>query len=146
MSMSRLQRAQLPRMPPRPSTGGLYPLCLAQRPEKRRDRIFKVSLILYAKEVPAYEAILFDFDGVLVDSEPVHFGCWRQVLEPFGILLDWDTYCGQFIGISDLAMLEELAKLRRPPLDVELLWQQYPHKRALFRERMLSGQAITPAV
>jgi HAD superfamily hydrolase (TIGR01509 family) len=96
--------------------------------------------------VRTYEAILFDFDGVLVDSEPVHFECWRQVLRPFGIELDWDVYRARFIGISDLAMLEELAKLREPPVDVELLWREYPRKRALFRERMLGGSAITPAV
>ena len=41
MSQSRLQRAQAPRMPPRPSTAGLYPLCLAQRPSNFLDRTFK---------------------------------------------------------------------------------------------------------
>ena len=94
----------------------------------------------------SYEAILFDFDGVLVDSEPVHFECWREVLAPFGIDLEWDVYHAHFIGISDLAMLENLACLRRPPVDVNLLWREYPRKRALFRERMLQGEALSPAV
>jgi beta-phosphoglucomutase len=96
--------------------------------------------------VRSYEAILFDFDGVLVDSEPVHFACWREVLAPFGIDLQWDLYHSHFIGISDLAMLEALAELREPPVDVNLLWQQYPRKRALFRERMLQGEPFTAAV
>jgi beta-phosphoglucomutase len=96
--------------------------------------------------VRSYEAILFDFDGVLVDSEPVHFECWREVLEPFGIRLDWEVYRSRFIGISDLAMLQDLAKLGQPPLDVEVLWREYPRKRALFRERMRDGSAITPAL
>ncbi len=52
-----------------------------------------------------YEAILFDFDGVLVDSEPVHFVCWQELLQPFGLTLDWQTYCEQGIGVSDRAML-----------------------------------------
>lgn len=94
----------------------------------------------------SYEAILFDFDGVLVDSEPVHFECWREVLRPFGIELDWEVYRQRFIGISDLAMLEDLAKLRQPPVDVELLWQEYPRKRALFRERMLTAEPVTQEV
>ena len=94
----------------------------------------------------SYQAILFDFDGVLVDSEPVHFECWRQVLVPFGIQLDWATYHAHFIGISDFEMLESLARLRQPPIDVCLLWDEYPRKRALFRERMASGSAITPEV
>src|ERR1017187_5732959 len=41
MSQSRLQRAQAPRMPPRLSMAGLYPLCLAQRPSNFLDRTFK---------------------------------------------------------------------------------------------------------
>jgi beta-phosphoglucomutase len=96
--------------------------------------------------VGSYDAILFDFDGVLVDSEPVHFECWRDVLAPFGIALEWEIYHARFIGISDLAMLEDLARLRQPPADVDLLWQQYPRKRALFRERMLGGSPVTAAV
>jgi beta-phosphoglucomutase len=35
------------------------------------------------------EAIFFDFDGVLIDSEPVHWACWREVLLPLGVVLDW---------------------------------------------------------
>ena len=66
-----------------------------------------------------YDAILFDFDGVLVDSEPVHFECWREVLAPFGIRLEWEVYRTRFIGISDLAMIEDLARLREPPADVD---------------------------
>jgi len=39
-----------------------------------------------------WEAILFDFDGVLADSEPVHHACWAEALAPHGIDLDWETY------------------------------------------------------
>src|SRR5689334_24014139 len=46
MSQSRAQRPQAPITPPRPSTAGLYPLCLAQRPSNLRARIFKVRLNL----------------------------------------------------------------------------------------------------
>jgi beta-phosphoglucomutase len=96
--------------------------------------------------VRSYDAILFDFDGVLVDTEPVHFACWREVLLPFGIELDWQTYHAHFIGISDLAMLDALARLKHPPLDVNLLWAEYPRKRALFRERMAGGAAVSAEV
>jgi beta-phosphoglucomutase len=96
--------------------------------------------------VRSYEAILFDFDGVLVDSEPLHFEAWREVLRPFDIELEWEMYRTRFIGISDRSMLQDLAKLRQPPLDVTVLWDEYPRKRALFRERMAGGDAVSPAV
>jgi beta-phosphoglucomutase len=92
--------------------------------------------------LPTYEAILFDFDGVLVDSEPVHYTCWRETLAPFGIDFAWETYQQRCIGITDRAMLEELCRLSDPPLDIERLWQEYPAKRARFRQRMLSGTPV----
>ena len=36
--------------------------------------------------MPAFDAIFFDFDGVLIDSEPVHWACWREVLLPLGVI------------------------------------------------------------
>ena len=93
---------------------------------------------------PHYEAILFDFDGVLVDSEPVHFACWREVLLPFGIDLDWETYRQRCIGIADRAMLETLCALAKPPLDIDRLWAQYPRKKARFRERMMQRETSRP--
>lgn len=95
---------------------------------------------------PFYDAILFDFDGVLVDSEPVHFVCWREVLAPFGIDLDWETYQRRCIGIADRAMLETLCALSAPPLDIDRLWEQYPRKKTLFRERMLQSEIVRPEV
>ena len=66
-----------------------------------------------------YEAVLFDFDGVLVDSEPVHFGCWQEILGPFGIDLDWKTYSEHCIGITDRAMLDFSCSRQNPPADIE---------------------------
>ena len=82
-----------------------------------------------------YDAILFDFDGVLADSEPLHFACWREVLAPFGIVLDWDTYAANCIGVADRLMVRQFARNLRPPLPFETLWREYPRKKEMFRER-----------
>jgi len=84
-----------------------------------------------------YDAILFDFDGVLVDSEPLHFECWNQVLADYGIALDWETYEAAFIGSSDRVMLAHYAERANPPVALETLTGQYPRKRDLFRALML---------
>jgi beta-phosphoglucomutase len=86
--------------------------------------------------VPFFEAILFDFDGVLVDSEPVHHQCWQEILTPFGIDLKWELYCEHCIGIADRAMLAFLCSLANPPADLDTLYAQYPAKKELFRDRM----------
>ena len=93
-----------------------------------------------------YEAILFDFDGVLVDSEPVHFECWREVLTRFGLTLEWDVYRREGIGVSDRHLMKILCSQVNPPLDVELLLAEYPRKKELFRSRMLERRPFSGEV
>lgn len=83
-----------------------------------------------------FDALLFDFDGVLADTEPVHFVCWREVLASFGIDLAWPYYARECIGVSDWEMLERLGAARHPPVSVEEIWPSYGRKRELFRARI----------
>ncbi|MCX6593822.1 MAG: HAD family phosphatase [Acidobacteria bacterium] len=89
-----------------------------------------------------YQAVLFDFDGVLVDSEPVHFACWQEILAPYRITLDWDYYEQNCIGVSDRAMIATLVPLANPSVEFDEIYAQYPRKKALFRDRMLAQPAI----
>jgi beta-phosphoglucomutase len=86
--------------------------------------------------MPPFDAVLFDFDGVLVDSEPVHWACWSDVLAPLGVVLDWEFYRDHCIGIDDREMLRMMATRSSPVRDWEELWARYPDKRELFRGRM----------
>lgn len=82
-----------------------------------------------------YDAVFFDFDGVLADTEPIHFECWREILAKIGIDLTWERYERDCIGISDRSMLEALAPMRDPPATLDELWPLYPEKKELFRHR-----------
>lgn len=84
-----------------------------------------------------YEAIFFDFDGVLVDSEPVHHLCWRQVMDRLGVDLDWPTYQGRLRGHSGKPLLEALCRLKDPPLAYEQVQSYYDFKNDLFRDTVL---------
>src|SRR5579872_1132174 len=86
--------------------------------------------------MPRYDAILFDFDGVLLDSEPLHAACWAEVLAPFGVNLPWEEYRERYIGLDDREMLRAIAAEAQPPLDWQILWAQYPAKKELFRVKM----------
>jgi HAD superfamily hydrolase (TIGR01509 family) len=93
-----------------------------------------------------FDAILFDFDGVLIDSEPLHCACWAEVLKPLGVVLEWDFYSRHCIGIDDREMLRMMATQADPPRDWDQLWAQYPAKRALFRERALKSPPFEAAL
>jgi len=47
------------------------------------------------------KAILFDFDGVLADTEPLHFRMFQQVLQEERIPLGEDEYYQKYVGFDD---------------------------------------------
>jgi HAD superfamily hydrolase (TIGR01509 family) len=76
---------------------------------------------------PQFEAVLFDCDGVLVDSEPITNGVLRDMLEELGWVLTPQACMDLFIGkaVKDERAIIE-ANTGRPLTDEWLAW---------FRER-----------
>ncbi|HZO54997.1 MAG TPA: HAD family phosphatase [Bryobacteraceae bacterium] len=83
-----------------------------------------------------YDAVLFDFDGVLVDSEPLHHECWTEVLARFGLGLTWEDYAANCIGVSDRNMIQALCNIHGRQDLFDPIWNLYPHKKQIFRERV----------
>ena len=50
---------------------------------------------------PAVRAVIFDFDGVLVDSEPSHFRALRDCLVPEGVSIDEEDYRTKLLAYDD---------------------------------------------
>lgn len=88
---------------------------------------------------PRWDALLFDFDGVLADTEPLHYSCWREILEGYGIDLDWGFYVKRCVGVSDRKMIAHLAGERVPPIPFDELWLENERKRAMFSERIMAA-------
>ena len=93
-----------------------------------------------------FEAVFFDFDGVLLDSEPVHCECWDEVLSPLGVHVTWEVYGAHCVGASDRDMMQVFANVCDPPADPATLWEQYPLKKRLFQERMAVEPPFAPGV
>jgi len=54
------------------------------------------------------KAIIFDFDGVIFDSEPVHWQAFNTVLEPLGFQIPYDEYLYKYVGLSDKEMFPKI--------------------------------------
>jgi HAD superfamily hydrolase (TIGR01509 family) len=93
-----------------------------------------------------YEAILFDFDGVLIDSEPLHFACWRELARPLGVEIGWDTYNTRLRGHSGDALIETMRHLADPPVPFDAMRSIYPAKNDLFRQRALETGVMSADV
>lgn len=55
-----------------------------------------------------FEAIIFDFDGVILDSEPIHYEACCSVFNHIGLTLTYDEYTEKYIGLSDKEMFPQL--------------------------------------
>jgi beta-phosphoglucomutase-like phosphatase (HAD superfamily) len=57
-------------------------------------------------------AIVFDFDGVIANSEPLHFRAFRDVLAQRGVELTEPDYYTRYLGFDDLGAFRAIAKDR----------------------------------
>lgn len=55
------------------------------------------------------QAIIFDFDGIIVDSEPIHFQATQRVLSSLGLDLDFPTYLQECVGQPDYNNFQRIA-------------------------------------
>jgi beta-phosphoglucomutase len=50
-------------------------------------------------------AIIFDFDGVICDTEPLHYRAFARVLATHSVPLSEDVYFADYVGLNDRALL-----------------------------------------
>jgi beta-phosphoglucomutase len=58
------------------------------------------------------QAIVFDFDGVIADTEPVHLEAFQEQLMSIGLELSREEYMDRYLGYSDREGFEIIAKDR----------------------------------
>ncbi|WP_338053291.1 MULTISPECIES: HAD family hydrolase [Pseudoalteromonas] len=70
------------------------------------------------------QAILFDFDGTLVDSEALHYQSWMRVLEPWRVSYDELSFCSEFSGVPTLQAADTLNQRHGLSVHAEALTYQ----------------------
>lgn len=82
-------------------------------------------------------AVVFDFDGIIVDSERLHWAAFNRVLEPLGRSISWPEYIEIFIGFDDRDVFRNVF----PERDVSGLRPLLVQKAAVFQELLEAGGA-----
>jgi beta-phosphoglucomutase len=89
-------------------------------------------------------AVVFDFDGVLADSEPLHLRVYQQLLEPQGIHLGQATYRERYLGYDDEGVFRQIAvdyKLLLGDEEIEMLIAE---KARRFEALVSDGNVLYP--
>jgi beta-phosphoglucomutase len=81
-------------------------------------------------EFQTKKGVLLDLDGTLIDSMPLHYRCWSETLERFGVSVDIEHfYASEGTKITDL--MKKYTGIQEPSTIADLVRE----KDALFLER-----------
>ncbi len=95
---------------------------------------------------PELQAVIFDCDGVLVDTEPLHYRAFQKVLVPLGLGHDFKRYLELFVGFDDRDAFIHAFKEGGLELSATTLDQLMEAKAIALRELILKGVPGFPGV
>jgi HAD superfamily hydrolase (TIGR01509 family) len=86
-------------------------------------------------------AIIFDFDGLIIETEEASYKSWQDVYQSFGYSLPFSTWAAM-VGTtrSDFDPLLELQKLVKDHVN----WEMIESQRKVIENRLIEAQPILP--
>ncbi len=93
-----------------------------------------------------FQAVLFDFDGVLAHSEPLHFQTFAKVLETMGFPFALEEYISRYIHGDDETVFRMLSADRGYGWSERRVQELGAQKRAVFLEYLQGQDLLYPGV
>ena len=94
--------------------------------------------------LPRPEAVFFDLDGILVDTEPMHHRAFNEVLDPLGMEIPWKEYVEIYMGFDDRDAFREAFRAKGIDLDDANLAKLVAAKSRAFQDGIRNGVASYP--
>jgi beta-phosphoglucomutase len=89
-------------------------------------------------------AIVFDFDGVIANSEPLHLEAFQQVLAETGISVDRDEYYERYLGFDDVGAFRAIGLARGRLWSDRDVAALVARKAVVFDSAIASGAVLFP--
>ena len=90
------------------------------------------------------QAIVFDFDGVIANSEPLHLLAFQQALAEDGVDLSATDYYSRYLGYDDVGMFEALGRDRGMSMQSARVAELVARKGDRMQDLMRSGSVLFP--
>lgn len=91
-------------------------------------------------------AVIFDFNGIIVDDEPIHFELFKKVLGEEGIALTKDAYYARYLGFDDRGAFSFGYHEHNRPLSDAKLVELIDRKAVYYQDAIRNHVAIFPGV
>jgi beta-phosphoglucomutase len=92
----------------------------------------------------ALQAIVFDFDGVIADSEPLHLRAFQKTLGEAGLELSTHDYYARYLGYDDTGLFQALARDRAMPIDDVQIAALVARKAEVLQEMLQDARVLFP--
>jgi beta-phosphoglucomutase len=92
----------------------------------------------------ALQAIVFDFDGVIADTEVLHLRAYQQVLASEGITISNEEYFDKYLGYDDVGVFKALGKDKGVPMDDGRVKQLIAMKSDRYDQLAAAGDMLFP--
>lgn len=92
------------------------------------------------------KAVIFDFDGVIADSEPCHLAAFNQVFAEFGIEISPEMYYSTYLGFTDCEMLEDVRRDFKADFKGRNIEQLAAQKTEIFHKLIGRGGSIIDGI
>jgi beta-phosphoglucomutase len=89
-------------------------------------------------------AVVFDFDGVLANSEPLHLQSYQVALDQLGVTLERDEYYQHYLGFDDVTAFRTLSDRRGLGWNQDEITEIIARKAAIFDDIIASADVIYP--
>ena len=88
-------------------------------------------------------AVIFDFDGVIIDSEGLHLKAFNQALAPYNINISTEDYFAEYLGLSDRDLFNAFLEKNLLQTDSDTLDKLLEQKPIAFENLINECKAIT---
>jgi beta-phosphoglucomutase len=96
------------------------------------------------QEVRALQAIVFDFDGVIADSERLHLRAYQDILAPEGVRLSDEDYYSRYLGYDDVGVFKALGTDHGIPMNDDRIRALTARKGERYEALASAGEMLFP--
>ena len=90
------------------------------------------------------DAVVFDFDGVLANTEPLHLRVYQMLAAEHGFSFTTDEYYGSYLGFDDVGVFEALSRDKGLRVDGDRMHALIERKTVLFQSLVRESAVLFP--
>jgi len=89
-------------------------------------------------------AIVFDFDGVIADSERLHLRSYQEILAPEGITMSNEDYFNRYLGYDDVGVFKAIGRDQGVAMDEHRVSELIARKGQRYESLAAAGEMLFP--